>query len=434
VIASAFWLSVGLNIVLAALLLLVVPIVWEIHALKYEQVWQIYHLDADDGKRRLHGLQSIGRFKEMREEPERNRYCLVFKKGMRIEYYYSSWTKDMLVSQFLIHKYLIIYYALNCFCFKKVLPEDQQYARRREYPWYYHIIVLVEKLFTFKSAGGLAGTVLIALGVATVDNSNFSMFFAGLGIGALICIVLTYLSQIGLFNVVAREETVTEEWWLEPIFPSEVTLDLYKVKFIRQEIEQKGDKTPEVEAKPEKRKKITLLELNEMELDPRVEVIKYKRTGTRTQMMSVEQIQNLGKTYMFKVRSLWEQIHALRAETTRLQGKNKNLNQQIQTLESERDKEIEEYNTRVIAERQRGRESLKSIAIKMFGEEVVDQRFEDVMHTAFLEWKQLNDGVRFQKLDLLTKMLSELLTKIAEKQDIDLEALLPGIQVGSNDE
>lgn len=422
---SAFWVSVGLNVILGIFIPIIVAVVWELQKLKYEQIWHVYHLNVENKRRYITGLKSIGRFYKMREDKKRNRFELIFKKDLQLNYYYSSYTQDMLVSLFKIHKYLFINYELNCQVFERKLAAPEQYERDSLWPWYFHIYEATIYLFSFvKGSGGVFGCIFIGILALTGNPTNGSGLAWGCGVALCFEILLTWAFKTEKLSIRPRAEKVEVETWIEPIFPNRIIEDLYTVKYIEQIPEDQPDTTADIKPVEVTKENVTILELNELETDNRYEVIDYIKTGHRPQTYRVDEIQALQKSFAFKVRDLYNMISDLRAENHRIQETNNALNQQLQRQESEQDKEVAAYNRKILAERRRSRETLKTIFAKMVGADVVEKKWEQVAHRAIQDYEREMNSDVLKRLEILTDGLEKVISRVAKDNQLDLSKIL----------
>jgi len=427
---SAFWVSVGLNVILGIFIPIIVAVVWELQKLKYEQIWHVYHLNVENKKRYITGLKSIGRFYKMREDKKRNRFELIFKKDLKLNYYYSSYTQDMLVSLFKIHKYLFINYELNCQVFERTLSATDQYERESLWPWYFHIYEVIVYLFSFaKGSGGIFGSIFIGILSLTGNPSDGAALAWGCGVALFIEIILTWAFKTEKLNIRPKTEDVKTETWIEPIFPNKIIEDLYTVTYIEQIPKNQDDSTADIEPATIEKKNVTILELNELETDNRYEVKAFVKTGFREQTYRVDEVQALQKSFAFKVRDLYHMISDLRAENNRIQETNNAINQQLQRQESERDKEIAAYNRKILAERRRSRETLKTIFAKMVGADVVEKKWEAVAHRAIQDFEREMNSDAIKRLEILTETLEKVISRVAKENKIDLSKVL-GLDLG----
>jgi len=420
---SLMWAGWGVAIIAIFL----IPVWHWIEKFKEKQWWEVYSEKSDKktGRKYIRSqMESIGELKECKWVEVDQRYEFYFNIRGKRRVYYSLVSRDDLLSDWLLKKYLIVIYLMDCVVFKKKLAPSEYYDKEIEPSLLGKIYLAFSSVFHFgvsMLAGGGIMAIIFALFRGITASDSFQYFLIGFVVGIGISLVNSFLQDRGIIKVQNKKKKIKAERWIEPIESNYRVEDIYKVEYKIRMSKDQNDGASDLVVKPVK-ETMTYVQLADLILNRKAEVISQIQVDKREKKVSIAEQKRSRRSFLARSRYMWETIQNLKRQIRRLQRNIRSLHEQLDFVEATKDLDVAQLSSAIIAETGRVRETLKKVIARIYTSQLIEPDWNNTLKIALRELEEEKEEKKMEKMQNILDVLVKLLNQLSQSDRIDIKS------------
>jgi len=430
---------------IAIVLLIFFPMWHELEALYRTKYVECYKEIYDEGgKPILDKMIRLGMFKSERFLKAKDCYELTFRNGLKTLKILSPASLEEYIGHWLVKRIIQILYFIDAYLFE--IPLENPIEKEMGYKNKWKAYFIFSYVFSFNIRGICLSFFFVGMIAAGITNWNFIIFLLSGSIAIIPGFINTWLYKNQYIQPKKDIQTTTTEIWMVPIESKYEIVDIYEVEYEQREKLETGDKAgkyvwvkypnefetdkngkPVLDSEEKPIMKKILVErfetIQDLKLNKNIKNLAYVKVREEERMRTLADMKKERKSFLSRNAYLWKMIISGRGENNRLQEEVRSLHEQLVFLEETKDKEIKEFNGKIMLERKGQRNTLKDIIGEIYGAQLVNTKWEQVTLNAMRVIESEKQKKKEDQMDRLIQGLDKLYDKIASTVNINVDDL-----------